>query len=62
MKSFMTLGSISRGMEVDEVPNEEDIMPFPREDTVTMIYNGSSSLEKRHMCNTLNFEFLNLPR
>jgi hypothetical protein len=40
MKSFMTSGSLSRGMEVDEVPDEEDTMPFPGEDVVITIYNG----------------------
>jgi hypothetical protein len=43
MKSFMTSGSLSRGMEVDKVPNEGDAMPFPREDAVMTIYNGHPS-------------------
>jgi hypothetical protein len=37
MKNFMASGSLTRGMEVAEVPNEGDTMPFPREDAVTMI-------------------------
>jgi hypothetical protein len=27
-------------MEVDEVPDEGNTMPFPREEAVTMIYDG----------------------
>jgi hypothetical protein len=30
-------------MEVDEVPNKGDVMPFHREDAVMMIYDGSPS-------------------
>jgi hypothetical protein len=40
MKNFMASGSLARGMEVDEVPNERDTMPFPREDAVMTIYDG----------------------
>jgi hypothetical protein len=40
MKNFMASGSLTRGMEVDEVPDEGDTMPFPREDAVMMIYVG----------------------
>jgi hypothetical protein len=29
MKNFMASGSLTRGMEVDEVPNEGEAMPFP---------------------------------
>jgi hypothetical protein len=46
MKSFMTTGSLSRGMEVDEGPIEGDAMPFPREDVVMMIFGRHPSLEK----------------
>jgi hypothetical protein len=44
MKSFMTMRSLSWGMEVDEAPIEGDAMPFPREDTVMMIYSRHPSL------------------
>jgi hypothetical protein len=37
MKSFMTSTSLSQGMEVDEVPDEGDTMPFPREEAVMTI-------------------------
>jgi hypothetical protein len=30
-------------MEVDEIPNEGDTTPFPREDAVMTIYGGSPS-------------------
>jgi hypothetical protein len=47
MKSFMTTGFLSQGMEVDEVPIEGDVMPFPREDTVMMVFRRHPSPEKR---------------
>jgi hypothetical protein len=40
MKNFMAPGSLARGMEVNEVPDEGDTMPFPGEDAVVMIYDG----------------------
>jgi hypothetical protein len=40
MKNFMASGSLTRGMELDEVPEEGDVTPFPREDAVMMIYDG----------------------
>jgi hypothetical protein len=40
MNNFLASGSRVRGMEVDEVPNEGDTMPFPGEDVVMVIYNG----------------------
>jgi hypothetical protein len=46
MKNFMASGSLARGMEVDEVPDKGDMMPFPREDAVMMIYDGHSSSER----------------
>jgi hypothetical protein len=44
MKNFMTSGSLTRSMEVNEVPNEGDLTPFPGEDAVTTIYDGHPSL------------------
>jgi hypothetical protein len=41
MKSFMMSRSLPRCMDVDEVPDEGDMTPFPREDMVMMIYGGS---------------------
>jgi hypothetical protein len=50
MKNFMASGhpgisglglnDITRGVELDEVPDEGDMMRFPGEDVVTMIYDG----------------------
>jgi hypothetical protein len=40
MNNFMILGSLTRGMELDEDSGESDIMPFPKEDAVMMVYNG----------------------
>jgi hypothetical protein len=52
MKNFMTSGSLTRGMEVDEVPNEGDATPFPREDAVKTIYDGCPSLGVRRISNS----------
>jgi hypothetical protein len=52
MKNFMTSRSITQGMEVNEVPDEGDAMPFPGEDMVMMIYDGCPSLGVRHMSNS----------
>jgi hypothetical protein len=38
-------------MEVDEVPIEGDVAPFPREDGVMIIYDRHPSLERRHVPN-----------
>jgi hypothetical protein len=50
MKNFMASGSLARGMEVNEVPNEGNTMPFPREETVMMTYDGCPSPGMRHVC------------
>jgi hypothetical protein len=42
MKSFMASGSLTRGMELDDVLDEGDATPFPREDAVMLIYDGCS--------------------
>jgi hypothetical protein len=49
MKSFMTSRSILRGMEVDEDLDEGDSTPFPRENTVMMIYDGRPLPERHHV-------------
>jgi hypothetical protein len=48
MKNFISSGSLARGMEVDDVLDEGNTMPFLREDTVMMIYHGHSSPGMRH--------------
>jgi hypothetical protein len=40
MKNFMASGSLTRGMEVDEIPDKGDVTPFPGEDAVMVIYDG----------------------
>jgi hypothetical protein len=50
MKNYMILGS-TQGMELDEDPGGSDMMPFPREDAIMMVYDGGgccvSSLSPR---------------
>jgi hypothetical protein len=43
MKNFMASRSITRGMELDEVPDEGDGTPFHGEDVIMMIYDGCPS-------------------
>jgi hypothetical protein len=52
IESFMTMGSLSRGMEVDEVPTEGDAAPCPREDAIMTIYDRRPSPERRCVPNT----------
>jgi hypothetical protein len=40
VEEFHWLGSLTRGMEVDEVPDEGDMTPFLREDMVMIICDG----------------------
>jgi hypothetical protein len=40
MKSFMILGTLIRGTELDENPGRSNMMPFPGEDTVMTVYGG----------------------
>jgi hypothetical protein len=42
MKSFMISGSLTRDMEPEENPSRSDVMPFPREDAVMIVYDRSS--------------------
>jgi hypothetical protein len=51
MKNFMASGSLTQGMEIDEVPNEGDATPFPGEDAVMMIYDEHPSSGMRHVSN-----------
>jgi hypothetical protein len=43
MKNFMASRSLTRGLELDEVPDEGDATPFPGEDAVMTIYDGRPS-------------------
>jgi hypothetical protein len=49
MKNFMASGSLTWGMEVDEVPDEGSATHFPGADVVMVIYDGHPSLGVRHM-------------
>jgi hypothetical protein len=49
MKNFMASGSLTRGVEVDELPNEGCATPFPREDAAMTIYYGRPSSRVRHV-------------
>jgi hypothetical protein len=40
MQSFMTLGSLTWGTEVDEGPNGSDTAPFPEESVIMTIFEG----------------------
>jgi hypothetical protein len=40
MRSFMTLGSLTWGLELNEGPNESDTSPFDEENTVMTVYGG----------------------
>jgi hypothetical protein len=51
MKSFINIGSLSWGIEVDEAPIEGDMVPVAREDTVMMIFGRHPSLKKRRGLN-----------
>jgi hypothetical protein len=44
MKNFMASGSLTRGMELDKIPDKGDATPFPGEDAVMMVYNGRPPL------------------
>jgi hypothetical protein len=40
MRSYMTSGSITSGVELIEGPDMSDMTPFPEENTVMMVYGG----------------------
>jgi hypothetical protein len=46
MKSFMTIGSLSCGMEVDKAPIEGNATPFLEEDAIITVYNRHPSPER----------------
>jgi hypothetical protein len=47
----MASGSLTRGMEVDEDPNEGGTTPFPGEDAVMMLYDEQPSPGVHHVSN-----------
>jgi hypothetical protein len=42
MRSFMTSGSLTWGVDLDEGLDRSDTMPFPEENTVMLVYVGCS--------------------
>jgi hypothetical protein len=40
MKNFMVSRSLTRGIGLDEVPSESNMVPFLEEDAVMTIYDG----------------------
>jgi hypothetical protein len=40
MGSFMTLGSLTWGAELNEGPDGSDMTPIPRENAILMVYGG----------------------
>jgi hypothetical protein len=51
IKNFMVLGSLTQGMEVDEVPDEGDMTLFLGEDVVMTIHDERPSLGMRRVSN-----------
>jgi hypothetical protein len=51
MKSFTNLGSPTQGTELNEGLGGSDMLPFPREDAVMMVYGGLPSLRRHHVSN-----------
>jgi hypothetical protein len=52
MKNFMASGPLTRGMKVNEVPDEGDTMPFPKGHAVMTIYDGRPSSGFDHLSNS----------
>jgi hypothetical protein len=40
MRSFMTSGSLTWGVELDEGPDRSDTTPFPEKNIIMMVYGG----------------------
>jgi hypothetical protein len=51
MRSFVTLGSLTRGLELDEDPDRSDTTPFPGENVVMAGYGGRPPLRGCRMSN-----------
>jgi hypothetical protein len=52
MRSFMTMGSLTWGAELDEDPGGSDTTSFPRENTVMMV-DGGCPPSRRHRVSNL---------
>jgi hypothetical protein len=53
MRSVMTSGSLTWGVELNEDPGGSDTMPFPEENTVMMVYGGHPP-PRRHRVSNLS--------
>jgi hypothetical protein len=53
IKNFMTLGTLTRGRELEEDLGRSDTMPFPEEDAIMMVYDGRPPLG-RHRVSSLS--------
>jgi hypothetical protein len=51
MKSFMISRSLTQDMEPEDDPGKSDVMPFPGEDAVMMVYDGCPPSRRHHMSN-----------
>jgi hypothetical protein len=40
MRSFMTLGSLTYGAELDQEQDESDMTSFPKENAIMTVYRG----------------------
>jgi hypothetical protein len=52
MKNFMTSGSLIWDRELKEESGRRGVIPFPREDAVTMVYDGCSPPGRHHVSNS----------
>jgi hypothetical protein len=48
MRSFMTSGSLTWGVELDEGMNGSDTTPFSEENTIMIVYGGCPPPSRRH--------------
>jgi hypothetical protein len=51
MKNFMISGSLTQGMELNEDLGGSNMMPFPEEDAVLMVYDGRPPPGRHHVSN-----------
>jgi hypothetical protein len=51
MKNFIVSRSLTRGMELDKILDEGNAMPFPRDDTIMIVYDGHPLLGMRLVSN-----------
>jgi hypothetical protein len=49
IRSFVTLGSLTWGVELDEGLDRSDMMPFPEKNTVMIVYGGCPLLARHRI-------------